>query len=89
MKPPRGLKVKWSTTPTTFDQKGCDGFYIQEMTVKWWISLGILWNFLKYYEFKLIIAKRFKFKMPHFISFVYFIIKGHKSKIIKDFIIGG
>jgi len=89
MKPPKGYKVKWSTTPTTFDQKECDGLYIQEITVKWWILLRILWKFLKNYDLQLIIGKRFKFKMPHFISFVYFIIKGRKSKVIRDFIVGG
>jgi len=91
MKLPKGLKVKWSTTPTTFDQKGCDGLFIQEMTVKWWVSAKLLWKFLKGYEAKVMRGHRFIFKLPIFILFVYLIIMGKngKNKLIKDFIIGG
>ena len=89
MKIPKGLEVKWANFPTTFDQTGCQGLYIQEITVKWWVSLKIIWFIMKNYDMQITIAKRFKFKMPNFILFIYFIIRGRKSKLIRDYLIGG
>ena len=83
------MDVKWETSPTLFDQKGCGGLYIKEITVKWWLVPILCWMALKYHGLEIEInikSKKFKIKVPRIILFVFLMTK---SKLRKSYTLGG
>lgn len=43
MKAPKYLSIEWSSSKTTLDDVGCDGVFIESVSVRWcgWIILFI------------------------------------------------
>lgn len=84
---PSYMKVKWSKVPTSFDQTGVLGNYIQEITVKKWYVPILLWKRSRFVNIEVIIRKPFKkkFNLHHFFVWILVLFKWKRG----DYIIGG
>lgn len=86
-----GFYVKTSATPTFYDNKGCGGLFIQEITVKWWKSPYLMYDYLKNFRFQFMILKRFPWIMPTWMAFIYLLIvnKDFRGLLFKPMHCGG
>jgi len=89
MRFPRYMKVKWSHTPTTMDQKGAGGVYLQEITVRWWGWPIVVWRAWGKYTITIKIFRRWSFKVPRILTYPYIFYRIRQKPSGGNFIIGG